>query len=384
MPAHVTCARARTTSAASAKAWFAAIAFATASLVLSDARAATLSTSAGTVQVDEVQSGLDEPWSIGFLPEGGILITERDGRLLLLRDAGLTEVSGVPAVADVGQGGFLDILVPRDFQESRELFFSYSKSQASGEGTAVLKARLSGDGSSLEDTETIFELTEGSSGGRHFGSRLVEAPDGHLFLTIGDRGDRPSAQDLRRENGSIVRIARDGSIPSDNPFVGQTDAKPAIWSYGHRNPQGATLDLDGNLIAVEHGAQGGDEINRIEPGANYGWPVISYGRHYSGQPIGVGTTAPGLEQPAFFWDPSIAPSGMMVYSGKLWPEWRGDIFVGSLKFDYIARLDGDPLSEAEQLDSEATLRVRDVREGPDGAIWFLSVGNGALYRMTPG
>ena len=227
-------------------------------------------------------------------------------------------------------------------------------------------------------------MADSTSRSRHFGSRIVEAPDGTLFLTIGDRGEDESAQDLRRENGSVVRVARDGSIPADNPFVGQRDARPAIWSYGHRNPQGAALDLDGNLVTVEHGAQGGDEINVIKRGANYGWPLISYGVHYSGQPIGIGTAAPGLEQPAFYWDPSMAPSGMMIYSGKLWPDWRGDIFVGSLKFGYIARLEGKPLTEVEQLKSRATRRVRDVREAPDGSIWFLSVRNGALYRMTPG
>lgn len=362
----------------------AALALAAALVSATPALPASLSTSAGPVQVEAVATGLTEPWAIGFLPDGGALITERAGRLLMLKDGALSEVSGIPTVADVGQGGLLDILVPSDFAQTREVFLSYAKPQGGGEGTALLRARLSDDGTALTDVTTIYEIAEGSSGGRHFGSRIVEAPDGTLFLTVGDRGDRPSAQDLRRENGSVLRVARDGSIPDDNPFVGQADARPAIWSYGHRNPQGAALDLDGNLVTVEHGAQGGDEINRIERGANYGWPVISYGRHYSGQPIGVGTAAEGLEQPAFYWDPSMAPSGMMVYSGALWPDWRGDIFVGSLKFDYIARLDGDPLAEVEQIQSDETLRVRDVREAPDGSIWFLSVGNGAAYRMTPG
>ena len=352
--------------------------------VAGPAWAGSLDTSAGLLQVDRVADGLDEPWAIGFLPDGAILITERDGRLLRLDDGLLSEVSGVPEVAAVGQGGLLDILVPRDFAATRELYFSYARPQSGGEGTALLRARLGEDGRALEDVETIFELTPGSSGGRHFGSRIVEAADGTLFMTIGERGDPPSAQDLRRENGSVIRIARDGSVPADNPFVGQPDIKPVIWSYGHRNPQGAALDLDGNLITVEHGAQGGDEINRIEPGANYGWPLISYGRHYSGQPIGVGTAAPGLEQPVFYRDPSLAPSGMTVYSGKLWPDWQGDIFVGSLKFDYIARLEGEPLAEVEQLSSDDTQRVRDVREAPDGTLWFLSVGNGAIYRMSPG
>ncbi len=343
-----------------------------------------LESSQGTLEVEPVVTGLDEPWAVGFLPNGGVLITELSGEVLLWADGNLSTIEGMPTVAQNGQGGLLDVLVPRDFAETRELFFSYAKPQARGEGTALLKARLSDDNARLEQTKTIFELTEGSSSAQHFGSRIVEAPDGTLFMTIGDRGDGPTAQDLRRENGSVVRVARDGSIPADNPFVGQPDARPAIWSYGHRNPQGATLDLDGNLLLVEHGAQGGDEINRIKAGANYGWPLISYGRHYNNRPIGIGTTAPGMEQPDFYWDPSMAPSGMMVYSGALWPEWQGDIFVGSLKFGYIARLSGDPLEEVEQLQSDETARVRDVREAPDGSIWFLSVINGTLYRMTPG
>ena len=341
-------------------------------------------TSAGSIKVEQIVGGLDQPWAVGFLPDGAVLITERDGRVLVLEDGVLTQLGGVPTVVDDGQGGLLDVLVPRDFAETRELFFSYAKPQRRGSGTAVFRATLQDGERNLTGVRTIFELTEGSSGGRHFGSRIVEAPDGHLFVTIGERGDRPSAQDLTRENGSVIRIAKDGSIPTDNPFLGDANARPAIWSYGHRNPQGAALDLDGNLVTVEHGARGGDEINRIRPGANYGWPVIAYGRHYSGQPIGVGNAAPGLEQPDYYWDPSMAPSGMMIYSGKLWPEWRGDIFVGSLKFDYIARLEGNPLTEVEQLSSDDTIRVRDVREAPDGTIWFLSVGNGALYRMSPG
>jgi len=283
-----------------------------------------------------------------------------------------------------GQGGLLDVLVPRDFAQSRTLFFSYAKRQGSGAGTAVARADLSPDMRRLRGWQMIFEMAPGSSGGRHFGSRIVEGRDGFLYVTIGERGDRPSAQDLGRENGSVIRIARDGSVPPDNPFVGQAGAQPEIWSYGHRNPQGAALDAQGRLWVVEHGAQGGDEVNLIRKGANYGWPVISYGRHYSGAKIGEGTAKPGMEQPAYYWDPSIAPSGMMIYSGKLWPSWRGDIFVGSLKFDHIARLTGQPLREAERLQAPQTQRVRDIREAPDGSIWFLSVGQGALYRLTPG
>lgn len=352
-------------------------------LILAVGPAHALDSSVGTLIVTPVVKGLDEPWSIGFLPDGGVLITERGGRLLLIDDKGRQSVKGLPRVATRGQGGLLDVLVPRDFTQSRQLYFTYAKPQQGGEGTAIAHARLAPGADRLTDWTVIFELTPGSSGGRHFGSRLVEGRDGYLYASIGERGDRPSAQDLSRENGSIIRIARDGSIPKDNPFTYIPGAQPEIWSYGHRNPQGAALDLEGNLWAVEHGARGGDEVNRIKPGANYGWPVISYGRHYSGLKIGEGTAKPGMEQPAHYWDPSIAPSGLMIYAGVLWPEWRGDFFVGSLKFGYISRLSGSPLTEVEQLKSPETKRVRDIREAPDGSIWFLSVTQGAAYRITP-
>ena len=354
-----------------------------AALALAGTGAGAFETSAGALTVTEVADRLDQPWSIGFLPDGSVLVTERAGRLWLISEAGRQEIGGLGRVAVSGQGGLLDLLVPRDFASSRLLFFSFSKPQQGGSGTAVARARLSSDARQLTDWQVIFEMTPGSSGGRHFGSRSVEGRDGLLFVTIGDRGDRPSAQDLSRESGSVIRIGKDGSVPPDNPFAQTNGAQPEIWSWGHRNPQGAALDLDGNLWVVEHGARGGDEINRVRKGANYGWPVISYGRHYSGMRIGEGTSKPGMEQPEFHWDPSMAPSGMMIYSGKLWPEWRGSFFVGSLKFDHIARLSGEPLREVEQIQSPDTLRVRDVREAPDGTIWFLSVGNGALYRLSP-
>ncbi len=348
--------------------------------------ALALDTSQGRIEVTEVVGGLNAPWGVGFLPGGGFLVTERDGELLHFSAEGQrTNVRGVPDVWADGQGGLLDVMVPRDFAQSRQVFLSFSKRQRGGAGTALAVGTLSPNRAQLTNVQVIFEQSGGSSGGRHFGSRIVEAPDGTIFLTIGDRGDRPSAQDRARHNGSVIRVNRDGTVPRDNPFVGQTNIRSEIWSYGHRNPQGATLDLDGNLWTAEHGARGGDEINRIRKGANFGWPVISYGVHYSGGKIGEGTAKSGMEQPAFFWDPSIAPSGMMIYSGKLWPEWRGDAFVGSLKFGMISRLETGRggTREVERLQSDETARVRDVREAPDGSIWFLSVGNGALYRMTP-
>ena len=345
--------------------------------------AQAMDSSAGPLEVTPIATGLDSPWAVDTLPNGAVLITERSGRLLVMHDGQARDVSGVGRIAARGQGGLLDILVPRDFAKTRELLFTFSKPQQGGAGTALARATLSDDLARLTDWRVLWELTPGSAGGRHFGSRLVESPDGHLFVTTGDRGDRPSAQDLSRENGSVLRITRDGAVPADNPFLDTPGARPEIWSYGHRNLQGATLDLSGRLWGVEHGARGGDEVNRITAGANYGWPVISYGTHYSGAKIGEGTSKPGMEQPEFYWDPSIAPSGMMIYSGALWPDWRGDIFVGSLKFDYMSRLSGEPLREVAQISTPNTLRVRDIREGPDGAIWFLSVGHGTLYRMTP-
>ncbi len=339
--------------------------------------------SAAAVTFTPVVDDLDQPWGFDFLPGGGLVITERDGEMLhVTADGKRTRLNGVPNVVARGQGGLLDVTVARDFAQSRELFFTYAGRIGRGTGTVLAKARLSADGTALENVTKLFEQTP-AEGGRHFGSRVVEARDGTLFVTIGDRGDRPSAQDRSRHNGSIVRVTRNGQIPADNPFVGQDGVQPQIWSYGHRNPQGAGLDLSGNLWTSEHGARGGDEVNRVKKGANFGWPVISYGRHYSGGKIGEGTAKPGMEQPAHYWDPSIAPSGLMVYSGKLWPAWRGDIFVGSLKFDYISRLDGGEVREVEQIKSRETGRVRDILEGPDGAIWFLSVERGALYRITP-
>lgn len=345
--------------------------------------AETRSVSTGQVDVTQVVSGLDTPWGIAFLPDGGQLITERDGRLRLIRGGEARSVRGMPDVWDRGQGGLLDVVVARDFASSGEIFLSYSEPVRGGAATAVAVARLDPDAARLSDLRVIFRQGDASGSARHFGSRIVEAPDGTLFVTLGERGDRPAAQDLDGYKGKIARINRDGSIPSDNPFA--DGAAPAIWSYGHRNPQGAALDASGDLWTVEHGARGGDEINVPEKGLNYGWPEISYGRHYSGGRIGRGTSAPGMEQPEFYWDPSIAPSGMMIYSGRLWPEWKGDIFVGSLKFDFISRLDvsaGD-VTEEERLFEGDYIRIRDIREAPDGSIWFLAEGDGSAYRITP-
>lgn len=338
------------------------------------------------VQIEKIASGFDTPWGMTFLPGCELLVTERGGDLIWVsKDGKKHRVSRVPKVVSNGQGGLLDVEVAKDFAKSRELFLSYS-TRISGRaiGTALSIAKLSRDKRTLRDVRRLFVMKTKSSGGQHFGSRVVEARDGNLFLTIGDRGARSEAQNLRNHNGTIVRIHRDGRVPMDNPFSGQSGILPEIWSYGHRNPQGAALDSDGNLWVSEHGARGGDEINRVEAGKNYGWPVISYGVHYDGRKIGEGIAKEGMEQPEYYWDPSIAPAGMTIYSGQLWPEWRDQLFVGSLKFDYISRLSVENgVQEAERIEFPETLRVRDVQEAPDGTLWFASEGNGAIYRILP-
>ncbi|MEZ5912081.1 MAG: PQQ-dependent sugar dehydrogenase [Paracoccaceae bacterium] len=234
----------------------------------------------------------------------------------------------------------------------------------------------------MEGFRRIYRMPLGGRNGQHFGARIVEAPDGALFLTVGDRGEPDLAQDFGRDNGAVLRVTRNGDIPADNLFASSWSA-PRVFSKGHRNPQGAALDGEGRLWIVEHGAQGGDELNRVEAGRNYGWPAISYGLNYDGSKIGVGTEKAGMEQPEHYWDPSIAPSGLAVYSGRMIPQWAGDFLVGSLKFDMIARLDADAGMVEERLSAPETGRVRDVREAPDGSIWFLSVYDGAVYRMAP-
>jgi glucose/arabinose dehydrogenase len=344
-------------------------------------------TSAGSVAVEQVAGPFSHPWAVAFLPGGAMLVTERGGRLWRVdEERSRTEVAGAPAVKAERQGGLLDVVAARDFAETREIFLSFSEPANGMSRTAVAAARLSDDGQRLENMRIIFRQQPALETTHHYGSRIVEAPDGTLWVTLGERGYAAEAQSPANHIGKVVRIARDGAVPPGNPF---TDGfgLPEIWSLGHRNPQGAALDpVTGKLWIVEHGARGGDEINQPEPGRNYGWPVITYGRNYDGARIGEGTEKAGMEQPVHYWDPSIAPSGMMIYSGKLWPEWQGDIFVGALKFKLVSRLErkGESIAGEEQLFAEKYGRVRDVRESPDGAIWFLTdEGEGALYRVTP-
>ena len=351
-------------------------------LGVSGAWAEVLTTSLGELAVEPVVTGLEEPWALAFLPDGRFLVTERDGRLMLFPAKGGEgqAVEGVPAVYAEGQGGLLDVMVAGDFAESRVIWLSYAEPQADGAGTAAGWGRLSEDGTRLEDFKPVFQSAEGGQGGRHFGSRLVEAAEGRVYLTIGDRGTGPDgmdAQDLQRPEGKIVAMTRETVAQAALP-----GALDGVQTLGHRNPQGLAMDQMGQLWAVEHGAQGGDELNRIEPGKNYGWPVISYGENYGGGTIGEGVEKPGLEQPVKMWDPSIAPSGLMVYQGDMFGEWQGDFFTGSLNSDFLARLDPDQGWAEERLANDETGRVRDVVEAPDGSIWFLSVIDGAVYRIS--
>jgi len=327
------------------------------------------------------------PWSLAWLPDGRMLVTERPGRLRVVSKDGRLSVpvSGLPRIFSDGQGGLLDILVDPGFSENRVVYFSFAEPAIDGAGTAVARAQLRGE--RLEKVEILFRQFPKTTSQVHFGSRLALARDGTLFITVGERGQRAMAQDPSINRGQVIRIHTDGRVPNDNPFVGLAGHRPEIWSYGHRNPQGAAIHPGtGALWIHEHGARGGDEINIPVRGGNHGWPVIAYGRHYSGDPIGVGQSAPGMEQPIHYWDPSIAPSGMAFYTGDRFPKWRGNLLVGALKFRLVVRLtlDGDRVVGQEPLINGLGERIRDVRQGPDGYIYLLTDSdNGQILRLEP-
>ena len=339
-------------------------------------------------KVTTVARGLEHPWGLAFLPDGRMLVTERPGRLRIVgKDGALSApLAGVPRVVAQGQGGLLDVALDPQFAQNRILYLSFSEAGEGGlAGTAVARARFTG--SALEDTKVIYRQQPKVAGGGHFGSRIVFRRDGTMFITQGDRMRySEQAQDLKSGLGKVIRINRDGTIPKDNPFVNRSDARPEIWSYGHRNVQSAVLHPDtGALWTVEHGARGGDELNQPQAGRNYGWPVISYGREYSGRAIGGGITSKaGMEQPVYYWDPVIAPSGMTVYTGNAYPGWKGSIFVGSLTPGGIVRLtlrNGRVASEERYL-GELGERIRDVEQGPDGLLYVLTDSNdGKLLRL---
>ena len=335
-----------------------------------------------------ISEGLEHPWSVAFLPDGRMLVTERPGRLRVIKDGKLDPrpVAGLPEITASGQGGLLDIVLHPDYQQNGWLYFSYVAFGTGGMGTRVARAHL--DGMQLHDLELLFQQNIGSMSGRHFGSRLLFDRKGFLYITVGERGDQRRAQRLNDHAGSVIRLHDDGRIPQDNPFLSRADAAPEIFSYGHRNPQGIALHPQtGEVWLHEHGPQGGDELNIVRSGQNYGWPVITYGVEYGiGTQIGEGTHKAGMVQPIYYWVPSIAPSGMSFYDGERFPQWRGNIFIGSLKFGLLTRLvlhDGEVVKE-ERLLRGRLGRIRDVRTGPDGLLYLLTdASNGRLVRLEP-
>lgn len=346
---------------------------------------------AARAQVTVVVGGLEHPWSMAFLPEGGMLITERPGSLRLLRiPGGLSKpLAGVPKVAAQGQGGLLDVALSPGFAQDRYVYLSYAESDGSRSGTAVGRGRLSADATALEDFRVLFRQAPKLSQGLHFGSRLVFDGKGHLFISLGENNQRPTAQELDKLQGKVVRLTVDGAVPPDNPFVGKAGARPEIWSYGHRNPQGMALNpWSGALWEHEHGPRGGDEINLVQPGKNYGWPLATYGINYSGQPIpeAKGETLPGMESPLYWWAKSPAISGMAFYDADRFPAWRHSLFIGALADQDLIRLtlDGDKVVAEERLLGERRARIRDVRQGPDGYVYVLTDASpGELLRLAP-
>jgi glucose/arabinose dehydrogenase len=334
-------------------------------------------------------AGLEHPWGLAFLPDGRMLVSERPGRLRLVDASGRLDpeaVGGLPPVAAVGQGGLLDVVLHPRYRDNGWIYLSYVGAGSGGYSTEVLRARL--QGKTLSDVQVLFRMRPRSGGGRHFGSRLVFDRQGFLFITLGDRGDQQRAQHLDDHAGSVIRLHDDGRIPADNPFVGQAGALPEKFTVGNRNIQGAALHPQtGALWTHEHGPQGGDEMNVIAAGANYGWPVITFGRNYgTGTSIGEGTAKPGMAQPVHQWTPSIAPSGMAFYTGDRFPAWRGDLFVGALRDQMLLRLtlEGSRVVHQEQLLKAAIGRIRDVRNGPDGFLYLLTDSpRGVIARLEP-
>lgn len=346
------------------------------------------------VKTDEVAKGLEFPWALEFLPDGSMLVTEKPGRMRIVSaDGKLGEpLAGLPEVEAVGQGGLLDVALAPDFDRSKRIYFAYTQPvEAGGNRTAVATATLDQEGAALNDVKVIFEQNHAREGRHHYGSRvLFDATGEHLYITLGDRyAEMKKAQTLDTHFGKVVRIKPDGSIPADNPFVSTEGALPEIWSYGHRNIQGAAIHPQtGELWTHEHGPRGGDELQPTLAGRNHGWPVISYGIDYSGAPIAEGTERDGMEQPTKYWDPSIAPSGLEFYTGDAFPDYKGSALVGSLKFTALYRVmidDRGIYAGEEVLIADLGERIRDVKQGPDGLIYVLTDSpKGRVLRLSPG
>lgn len=351
--------------------------------------AQVISTQEHSFRVVKLVEGLEHPWSLAFLPDGRLLVTERPGRLRIVRRDGKLEphpVSGLPEIAEHGQGGLLDVVLHPRYGENGLVYFSFAARGKGGVSTEVGRGRLSGN--RLENIEVIFRQQPKTEAGQHFGSRLVFDRAGFLYITLGDRGERERAQKHDDHAGSVIRLHDDGRVPGDNPFVGKPGWKPQKYTLGNRNMQGAALHPEtGVLWAHEHGPQGGDEVNVIRSGINYGWPVITYGREYvTGFKIGEGTHQAGMAQPIHYWVPSIAPSGMAFYTGDKFPRWRGNLFVGALRDQLLVRLrlDGERVVSEERMLQGVLGRIRDVRSGPDGYLYLLTDSdNGVLARLEP-
>ena len=352
----------------------------------------TFSGSAGSLSVQTVASGLVYPWSLAFLPDGRMLVTERPGRMRIVTRTGQMSpaLGNVPSVYAQSQAGLMDVLLARDFDNTQTIFVCYAEPADGGGRIAVLHARLiEGETPRLDDTTVIFRQKGPVSRGLNIGCRMVQSPDGNLFVTLGDHfAPKELAQKLDNHIGKIVRITPDGTAPADNPFIGKQDALPEIWAFGLRNAQGLAFNpADGKLWEQEHGPMGGDEINIIEKGRNYGWPRVSYGVNYDGTPVGNGkATMDGVTDPIWYWTPSIAPSGMAFYTGDLIPGWKGSLFNGALKFELLSRLElkGEKAVKEERLLKNLHERIRDVRQGPDGALYLLTDNSsGRILRIVP-
>jgi glucose/arabinose dehydrogenase len=345
----------------------------------------------GNLNVETIATGLANPWALAFLPDGRLLVTERAGRMrIVTRDGKLSpRIEGLPPILVRGQGGLLDVVLDRNYAQNKTIYFCFSDPVDGGGRTSLARAKLAdGEAPKLEELKVIFRQEGPLSSGNHYGCRIVQMPDDTLFLTMGDHyGPRDDAQNLGNHIGKIVRIRPDGSVPPDNPFVNRAGAKPEIWSYGHRNSQGAAINpASGRMWMHEHGPRGGDEINIPQAGKNYGWPVIGYGIDYGGSRIHESTQKAGMEQPIIQWTPVIAPSGMAFYSGDLFPQWKGNLFIGGLATRILVRLElnGDKIVKEEHLLGNMSERIRDVRNGPDGAIWLLTDNTaGRILRVTP-
>lgn len=360
-------------------------------LIATSTFAVDFTTEKANVRVVPIVQGLEHPWSIAFLPDGQMLVTERPGRMRIVAANGSLSapIAGVPEVFVQRQGGLLDVVLDPDYATNGWIYFSYAEPRGEGtNATAVARAKLSG--STLEGLEVIFRQQPAVESTSHFGSRMTFGPDGRLFVTLGERSAKhfiERAQQLENHFGKIVRIERDGGSPADNPFVEKKGAKPEIWSYGHRNPQGIAIHPEtGELWSSEHGPKGGDELNVVRPGRNYGWPVITYGVAYSGDSIGEGTEKPGMEQPLHYWVPSIGTCGLAFYTSDRIPGWKGSVFVGGLVSKELTRLemDGEIVRHEERLFGDLNERIRDVRQGPDGNLYLLTDSpQGRLLRVEP-